>query len=96
VALVVGANDVVNPAARIDKSSPIYGMPILDVDHAAMVMVVKRGMATGFAGVENELFFMDKTMMLFGDAKSYIGEVVKELAPIGAPPPPPTDVLYAE
>ncbi|HVL50068.1 MAG TPA: NAD(P)(+) transhydrogenase (Re/Si-specific) subunit beta [Actinomycetota bacterium] len=83
VALIIGANDVVNPAARTDKTSPIFGMPILNVDHAQTVMVVKRGMATGFAGVENELFFLPKTMMLFGDAKGYIGDVVKELS--GAP-----------
>ena len=80
VALVVGANDVVNPAARYDKSSPIYGMPILDVDKARTVMVIKRSMSPGFAGIDNELYYMDKTMMLFGDAKSFVGDLVKELA----------------
>jgi H+-translocating NAD(P) transhydrogenase subunit beta len=80
VALVIGANDVVNPAARHDTGSPIYGMPILDVDKARTVMVIKRSMAPGFAGIENELFYLDKTMMLFGDAKSFVGEIVKELA----------------
>jgi NAD(P) transhydrogenase subunit beta len=77
--LVVGANDVVNPAARTDDSSPIYGMPILDVDTARAVVVVKRSMRPGFAGVDNELFYLDKTQMLFGDAKEVIGRVVEEL-----------------
>jgi H+-translocating NAD(P) transhydrogenase subunit beta len=79
VALVIGANDVTNPAARHDKSSPIYGMPILDVDRARTVMVIKRGMSSGFAGIENELYFMDRTLMLFGDAKGFVGEIVKEV-----------------
>jgi NAD(P) transhydrogenase subunit beta len=80
VALIIGANDVTNPAARHDKSSPIYGMPILNVDQARTVMVIKRSMNPGFAGIENELYYMDKTLMLFGDAKNVVSEVVKELA----------------
>jgi H+-translocating NAD(P) transhydrogenase subunit beta len=78
--LVVGANDVVNPAARTDKASPIYGMPILDADQAASIIVVKRSMRSGFAGVDNELFYLDKTQMLFGDAKQVIGQTVDELS----------------
>src|SRR5437870_3321670 len=79
VALIIGANDVTNPAARNDASSPIFGMPILDVDKARTVMVIKRSMGAGFAGIENPLYFMDKTLMLFGDAKSFVGSIVREL-----------------
>ena len=79
VALVVGANDVVNPLARSDKYSPIAGMPILDADKAHTVMVIKRGMSPGFAGIDNELYYMDKTLMLFGDAKGFVTSIVKEL-----------------
>jgi NAD(P) transhydrogenase subunit beta len=80
VALVVGANDVVNPAARTDKSSPIYGMPIIEADKARTVFAIKRSKNPGFAGIDNELYFGDRTWMLFGDAKAVIGELVKELA----------------
>jgi NAD(P) transhydrogenase subunit beta len=79
VVLVLGANDVVNPAARHSTSSPIYGMPILDVDKAACVMVVKRSMRSGFAGIENELFFNPKTLMIFGDAKNVVGELTTDV-----------------
>ncbi len=79
VALVIGANDVVNPAARDDTSSPIYGMPILDVDRAKSVIVLKRGMATGFAGIENALFHAPATSMLFGDAKASLTKLVSEV-----------------
>jgi H+-translocating NAD(P) transhydrogenase subunit beta len=78
VALVIGANDVVNPAAREDKSSPIYGMPIINVDQAHTVFVLKRSMASGFAGIENPLFFKDNTTMIFGDAKKTLQEIVSE------------------
>jgi len=80
VALVVGANDVVNPAARTDKSSPIYGMPIIDADKARSVFAIKRSKNPGFAGIDNELYFSDRTWMLFGDAKNVIGELVKQFA----------------
>jgi H+-translocating NAD(P) transhydrogenase subunit beta len=79
VALVIGANDVVNPAARTDPASPIFGMPILDVDKAGSVMVLKRGKGAGFAGIENELFFNPKTFMLFGDAKASLQRLVTEV-----------------
>jgi H+-translocating NAD(P) transhydrogenase subunit beta len=79
VAMVIGANDVTNPAARTDPNSPIYGMPILNVDASRSVIVLKRSMNPGFAGVDNELYFDPKTSMLFGDAKSSVSEVTAEL-----------------
>lgn len=79
VAVVVGANDVVNPAARDNEGSPIYGMPILNVDHAGSVVVLKRSMASGFAGIDNDLFYLDRTSMLFGDAKASVGGLVSEI-----------------
>ena len=80
VALVIGANDVTNPAARSDTSSPIYGMPILDVDKAHTVMVIKRSMNPGFAGIDNPLYYLNNTLMLFGDAKAFVGSIVRELS----------------
>ncbi len=79
VTLIVGANDIVNPAAQNDPSSPIAGMPILDAYKSRTVMVIKRGMSPGFAGIDNELYYMDKTLMLFGDAKSFVASLVKEI-----------------
>ena len=84
VVLVIGANDVTNPAARTDQSSPIFGMPIIDVDKAHTVMVIKRSMSPGFAGIDNPLYYMDNTLMLFGDAKAFVGNIVRELSGAGA------------
>jgi NAD(P) transhydrogenase subunit beta len=80
VALVIGANDVVNPAARSEKGSPIYGMPIIEADKARTVIAIKRSTKPGFAGIENALYFTDHTWMLFGDAKEVVGNLVKALA----------------
>jgi NAD(P) transhydrogenase subunit beta len=79
VVLIVGANDVVNPAAKNDPSSPIYGMPILEVEDAAHTIVMKRSMKAGYAGIENELFYSSKNSMLFGDAKKTLTDLVTEL-----------------
>jgi NAD(P) transhydrogenase subunit beta len=80
VALVIGANDVTNPAARSDPGSPIYGMPIIDVDKARTAMVIKRSMNPGFAGIDNPLYYLDRTLMLFGDAKAFVGDIIRELS----------------
>jgi NAD(P) transhydrogenase subunit beta len=84
VALVLGANDVVNPQARTEKSSPIYGMPILNVDRATHVFVIKRSMSPGFAGVQNPLFFNDNTMMIFGDAKKTVLQIIESIRSLAA------------
>jgi H+-translocating NAD(P) transhydrogenase subunit beta len=78
--LVIGANDVVNPAARHDKASPIFGMPIINADKARTCFAIKRTMNPGFAGIENELYYGERTYMLFGDAKAVVGELVKGLS----------------
>jgi NAD(P) transhydrogenase subunit beta len=80
VSLIIGANDVTNPAARSDTSSPIYGMPIIDVDKSHTVMVIKRSMNPGFAGIDNPLYYLDRTLMLFGDAKAFVTNIVKEIS----------------
>jgi NAD(P) transhydrogenase subunit beta len=83
VALVIGANDVTNPAARTDPGSPIHGMPIIDVDKAATVLVVKRSMSPGFAGIDNPLYYLDRTLMCFGDAKAFVRDMAKSIAGAG-------------
>ncbi|MGH7585946.1 MAG: NAD(P)(+) transhydrogenase (Re/Si-specific) subunit beta [Gemmatimonadales bacterium] len=80
VALVIGANDVVNPAARSDPSAPIYGMPIIDADRAHLTLAIKRGKNPGFAGIDNQLYFQDHTFMLFGDARAVVGDLVRQLS----------------
>jgi len=83
VALIIGANDVVNPVARTDKSSPIYGMPILNADKAKNVIVIKRGQGAGFSGIENALFYLDNTRMLYGDAQKAGAELIQAIKAVG-------------
>jgi len=85
VALIIGANDVVNPAARSDKSSPIYGMPILDADKAKKVFVVKRGEGKGYAGVVNTLFYADNCSMVYGDAQAVLVQMIEAVKSLGLP-----------
>src|SRR5262249_23033651 len=82
VAMVIGANDVVNPAAKHDAKSPIHGMPIIEADQARRVFVLKRGKGAGFAGIENELFYEDKTSLLFGNAKDTLQRLISEMKPL--------------
>jgi NAD(P) transhydrogenase subunit beta len=84
VVLVIGANDVVNPAARTDKSSPIYGMPILNADKARSVYVIKRGAGTGYAGIENELFYADNCNMVYGDAQAVLTRMIEAVRGLGS------------
>jgi NAD(P) transhydrogenase subunit beta len=83
VALVIGANDVVNPAARTNKSSPIYGMPILNADHAQNVIIIKRGQGTGYSGIENALFYGENSRMLYGNAQPVVGEIIQHVKTMG-------------
>ena len=83
VALVLGANDVVNPQAKTDPNSPLYGMPVLDVQQARTVFVVKRGMSAGYSGIKNDLFELGNTSMVFGDAKKVLGDLLGELKELG-------------
>jgi proton-translocating NAD(P)+ transhydrogenase subunit beta len=83
VALIIGANDVTNPAAKTEQGSPIYGMPIIEVDRARTVMVIKRSLNPGFAGIDNSLYYMDRTLMLFGDAKAFVGDIIREISASG-------------
>ena len=83
MALVIGANDVVNPAARTDKSSPIYGMPILNADHAQNVLVIKRGKGAGYSGIENLLFYGENTRMVYGSAQNVVNQIIQNVKTLG-------------